>query len=116
MSLINCKIELNLKWERYHILAATLGDNTNANPNSIFTIKDTKLYVPAVPLPARDNQKLSKPLSKGCERFVYYNEYKTSERKNSTNNYRHFLELNFVGVNRHFVLVYLGKDVDAKRS
>ena len=52
-------------------------DNTNANPNNIiFTIKDTKLYVPVVNLSARDNQKLTKLLSKGFERSVYWNEHK----------------------------------------
>ena len=61
--------------------------NTNANPNDIaFTIKDTKLSVPVVTLPARDNQKLSKLLSKGFERSVYWNEYKTkSDNKNTKN-------------------------------
>ena len=54
--------------------------------NIIFTIKDTKLDVPVVTLSARDNQKLSKLLSKVFERSVYWNEYKTkSENKNTTN-------------------------------
>ena len=39
--------------------------NVNDNPfNIIFTIKDTNLYVPVVIFSARDNQKLSKILSK----------------------------------------------------
>ena len=46
MSLINCKVELKL---------------------IIFTIKDTKLYVPAVTLSTRSNQKLSKLLIKDLE-------------------------------------------------
>ena len=33
--------------------------------NIVFTIKGTKLYVPVVPLSAKDNQKLSKPFGKG---------------------------------------------------
>ena len=75
--------------------------NDNGNANIIFTIKDTKLYVPVVTLSARDNQKLSKHLSKGFERSVYWNEYKTkSENKNTTNEYRHFFESNFVGVDK----------------
>ena len=82
----------------------------------IFTIKDTKLYIPVVTLSARDNQKLSKFLSKGFERSVYENEYQTkSENKNTTNEYRYFLESNFVGVNRSFVLVYSNKDDNSKR-
>ena len=80
-------------------------DNDNDN-NVIFTIKDTKLYVPAVNLSAKDNQKLSKLLRKRFERSFYWNEYKTkNENKNIMNVYRYFLESNSVGVNRLFVLV-----------
>ena len=69
--------------------------DTNSN-NIIFPIKDTKLYVPVVTLSAKDNQKLSKLLSKGSERSVYWNEYKTkSDNKDIVNEWRYFLELNF---------------------
>ena len=57
-----------------------INDNNNAN-NIVFTIKDTKLYVPVVTLLATDNQKLSKRLSKGFERPVYWNKYKTKSEK-----------------------------------
>ena len=57
-------------------------DNTNGNPNNIiFTIKDTKLYVPVVTLSVKYNSKLSKLLSKGFERSVYWSEYKTEKVK-----------------------------------
>ena len=72
MPLINCKIELKLKWTKYRILSATGNDKTNANPNSItFTIKGTKLHVLVVTLSGKDNQKLLKLLSKEFERSVY---------------------------------------------
>ena len=72
MPLINCKIALKRKWKKYSVLSADGADNTNANPNNIvLTIKDTKLYVPVVTLLAKDNQKLSKLLSKRFERSVY---------------------------------------------
>ena len=89
-------------------MSASCNDNTNDNPNNIiFTIKDTKLFAPAVKLSVRDNQELSKILSKGLERSVYCNDYKTkNENKNTTNEFSYFLESNFVGVNRLFVLVY----------
>ena len=78
-------------------------------------MKDTTLYVPVVTLSVRDNQKLPKLLSKGFERSVYWNEYKTkSENKNTTNEYRYFLESNFVGVSRLFVLVYSYRDAKSK--
>ena len=97
-------------------ITAAGADNTDANPdNIIFTIKDTKLYVPVVTLLAIDNQKLSKLLTKGFERSVYWNEYKTdSENKNTSQQYRYFPESNFVGVNRLFVLVYSNNDDDTK--
>ena len=79
---INCKIELKLKWTNYCVLSASDKDNTNADLNNIiFTIKDTELYVPVVTLSAKDNQKLSKLFSKGLERSVFSNKYKTKKWK-----------------------------------
>ena len=104
MPLINCKVELKLIWTKHCVLSAAGNNDDN---NIVFTIKDTKLYVPVVTLSARDNQKLSKLLSKGFERSVYWNENKTkSGNKNATNEYGYFLESNFLGVNRLFILVY----------
>ena len=77
MPLINCKIELKIKWTNYFVLPAAGEDNVNNRDDKIiFTIKDTKLYVPVVTLSARDNQKLSKLLTKGFERSVYWNNIK----------------------------------------
>ena len=51
----------------------------------------------------RDNQKFSKLLSKGSERSVYWNKYKTkSDNKNTTSEFRYFLKSNFVAVNSLF--------------
>ena len=66
MSLINCKIELSLKWYENCILS-------NAGNAATFTITDTKLYVPIVTLKTKDNTKLSKLLSEGFKRSVYWN-------------------------------------------
>ena len=68
----------------------------------IFLLSKAKLYVPVVALTARDNQKLSKRFSKGVERSVYWNEYKTIDYKNTTNEFRYFLKSNFVEVSRLF--------------
>ena len=79
--LINCKIGLNLEWTKCCVFSATRTDNANNNANNandnntIFNIKDTKLKVPV------DNQKLSKLISKGFERSVSWNEYKTKRDK-----------------------------------
>ena len=65
MPLFNCRIESKLKWTKCCVLTAAGADNTDTNLNNIiFTIKDTKLFVPVVTLSADDNKKLSKPLSK----------------------------------------------------
>ena len=69
-----------------------------------------------VTLSARDNKKSTTLLSTGFERSVYWNEYKTkSENKNTKNKYRYFLESNFVGVKRLFILVYSDEYADSKR-
>ena len=53
----NCKAELKLKWTKYCVLAAAGADNANVNSNNIiFTIKDTKLYVPSASLSAIKKQ------------------------------------------------------------
>ena len=97
-------------------MSTTAVDNDDANSNITFTIKDTNLYVPVVILPAKGNQKLTKPFSKLSERSVYWNEYKTkSENENTTNEYRYFLISNFVRVNALFVLIYLNRDKDVKQ-
>ena len=108
--LFNCKVELKLRWAKHCVLSVAGADNANGNNNDnnvIFIIKGTKLYVPVVTLSARDNQKLSKLLSKRFERSVYWNDYqRKSENKNVTNEYRYFLKSNFVIVSKLFDLVY----------
>ena len=94
----------------FHLLSIILAfasvKNNNADSNIIFIIKDRKLYVSAVTLSAKDNEKLSKLPGKELERSVYWNEQKRkSEKKNPTNKYIYFLKSNFVGVNRLFVFI-----------
>ena len=115
MPLINCKTELKLKWTKYCVLSTSGNDTDNAG-NIIFTIKDTKLYVPVVISSTRDNQKLSKLLSEAFQRSDYWNKYKTKSRnKNTTNEYRYLLKSNFVRVNKLFVLVYSNQNDNSKR-
>ena len=49
MPLINCKIKLNLTWEKKCVLSNDDGD-------AVFIINDTKLYVPVVTLSKEDNK------------------------------------------------------------
>ena len=105
MPLINCKVELSLKWyERCLLTAAT---------TATFKITDAKLYVPIVTLSVEDNAKLSKLLSEGFKRPIYWNEYKVISNKiveiavNNEEKYiRELLDSSYQGVKRLLVLVY----------
>ena len=72
MPLIDCKVELELKWTKYCVFSAGGTENMMLKILDIL-LKTTKLYLPIVTLSARDNQKLSKLLSKGFEWSVYWN-------------------------------------------
>ena len=63
MPLINCKVELSLKWYERCLL-------TIAN-TATFKITDAKLYVPIVTLSIEDNSELSKLLNEGFKRLIY---------------------------------------------
>ena len=107
MLLINCKIELNIKWTKHCVLDVDGTDKINCNRDSIIFNVIFYLVFIILSLTVKDAQRLSKFLSKGFERSVYWNEYKReSENKNTTNEYRYFLESNFVGVNSSFVLIH----------
>ena len=73
MPLITCKVELSLKWYETCLLTAAT--------TATFTITDAKLYVPIVTLSMEDNSKLSKLLSEGFKRSIYWNEYKVTPNK-----------------------------------
>ena len=63
MPLINCKVELSLKWiENCVLTSAAIGADADATgaDSATFKITDVKLYVPIFSLSAEDNVKLSK--------------------------------------------------------
>ena len=105
MPLINCKVELSLKWyETYLLTAAT---------TPTFIITDAKFYVAIVTLTVEDNLKLSKLLNEGFKRSIYWNEYKVTSNKiieiaviNDIKYIRELLDSSCQGVNRFFVLAY----------
>ena len=108
MPLINCKVELSLKWTENCILA------TAANANkAIFKITDPKLYVPIVTLSVEDNSKLIELLNKRFERPFNWNEYNVTPNKiveiaaiNEEKYIRELLDSSCQGVNRLFLLAY----------
>ena len=55
---------------------------SSSGTDATFTITDTKLYVPVVTLKTEDNSKLSKLLSEGFKRAIYWNEYNIIPNKN----------------------------------
>ena len=106
ISLINCKVELSLDWSENCILS------TGGN-NGIFVMTDAKLYIPVVTSLPEDNAKLSKLLSEGFKRSVYWNKYKVIPIRtveiaaNNEEKYiRGLLDSNYQGVKRLFVLAY----------
>ena len=92
MPLINCIVELKLKWTKHCVLTVVGNDNTNGNSSNInFTMNYTELHVPVVTLSAKYNQKPPKRHSKRFKRLVYWNEYKAnSENKDTAIAYRYF--------------------------
>ena len=82
---------------------------SNVAENSTFKITDAKLYVAVVTLPTEDNARLSKLLTKGFKRSVYWNEYKVipEQRYNAKDRIRKLIDPNCQGINSLFVLAYL---------
>ena len=108
MPLINCNVELKLRWTKHCVLsvAGIYNANGNNDDNDIaFTIKNTKLYVPVVTLSARDNQKLSKLLSKGFERSIYWNKYKKEKVTGQGEDYTTGCLLDFYYNKNHYRLI-----------
>ena len=75
MPFINCKVELKLRWTKQFVLALAGVENDNAHSNNlIFTIKDTKLYVPVVIVSGKDNQNYQNLLAKDLkDQFIRTN-------------------------------------------
>ena len=116
MPLINCKVELSLKWiENCVLTTAAIGANADATgaDSATFKITDAKLYVPIVTLSSEDNVKLSKLLSEWFKIPFYWNEYEVIPNKtveiaaaNREKYIRELLDLSYQGVKRLFVLAY----------
>ena len=101
MPLINCEVELSLTWDQNCVQSNLVGASN-------FTITDAKPSVPIVTLSTEDNTKLSKILSGGFKRPVYWNKYKIISNKTYCENdyIREFLDASYQGVKRLFALAY----------
>ena len=100
--LISCKIEPLLRWYENCVLSNVAGDST-------FKVTEAKRYVPVVTLSTEDNAKLSKLLTEGFKRSVYWNKYKAiiEQRYNGNDNIRTLIDPSWQRINRLFVLAYL---------
>ena len=102
MSLINCKIHLELNWTEDCVMS-------NNSENTTFKITSTKLCVPIVTLSTKDHVNLAKQLNEGFKRSVYWDEYKSKVETSNLDNDdipRIPLDASFEGVNRLFVLAF----------
>ena len=99
MPLINCKVEISLKWIENCIIS-------NSGTAATFKITDAKLYIPIVTLKTEDNTKL---LSEVFKIPIYWNEYKVIPEKiyAANQNIRILIDPSWQGINRLFVLAYL---------
>ena len=114
LSLINCEIELGLKWAKNCVLIEEDDNITGAT----FTITSTKLYVPVVTLSINDNIKFLENIKQGFKRRISWNKYRSEiivQSKN--NNLDYLIDLTFRNVNRLFVLSFKnGKDDPSMNS
>ena len=63
MPLINYEVNLILTWSSACVIVST----NNANQGAIFTITNTRLYVPVVTLATQENAKLLQQLKSGLK-------------------------------------------------
>ena len=116
MPLINCKVELSLKWiESCAPTTAEIDTNADATgaDSATLEVTDAKLYVPVVTLPADDNVKLVKQVNEIFKRPVYWDKYKVIDNKvveigaaNAEKHIRELLDSSYERVKRLFVLAY----------
>ena len=101
-------MHIELSWTKNCIMS-TVGNNNNNDANT-FQITKTELYVPVVTLNTDDTTRLNELLSKGFERKVFWNEYKSkleSHMSDVNSLKRIILDSSFEGVNKLFILAYV---------
>ena len=99
MLIINCKIHLELSWIEDCILSS-VGNSAK------FKITDAKLHAPIVTLSTKDNVNLTRQLSNGFKRSVYWKSYQTISAKviNQGINIYELLSASFQGGKKLFIL------------
>ena len=88
MLLINCEIELDLRWARNCVISEvsrTFRAVPNSDPvayevatqktSATFQINNIKLYVPVVTLSINNNMKFLENLKQGFKKTIFWNKY-----------------------------------------
>ena len=100
MSLINCEVNLILTWYKDCVITHSTGEEK-------FAMTKTKLYVPAVTLSTKDNEKLLQQLKSGFKKTISPNKYESSIKTFAQNRYLNYLiNPSFQEVNRPFLLPF----------
>ena len=100
MPLINCEVNLILRWSSTCVITNSIGAGR-------FEITDTKLYVPVVTLSTKENATLLQQLNSGFKRVINWNKYLSKPELLRRNpNLNHLVEPSFQGINRLFVLAF----------
>ena len=107
MPLINCEVNLILTWSATCVI-------TSSNGKGKFKITNKNLYVSAVTLSTKDNEKLLQQLVSGFIRVINWNKYLSKPELLTENpNLNYLIDPRFQGVNRLFVLA---SENDAQRK
>ena len=100
MPLINCEVSLILTWSKDCLITTSTGEKK-------FAITETKLYVLAVTLSTKDNEKLLQQLKSGFKKTISWNKYESIIKTFAQNKHTNYLiNPSFQGVNRLFVLPF----------
>ena len=110
MPLINDEVNLILTWSLTCVITNSIGAGR-------FKITDTKLYIPTVTLPTKDNAKLLEQLKSGFKRTIKWNKYQSKISTEALNQYLDFLiNPSLQGIKRLFVLSFENENDRTRHS
>ena len=126
MPLINCEIELDLKWAKNCVISKTSRTLRVVNPNAevvtqtagaTHQINNAKLYVPVVTLSINEIIKFLTNIKQGFKRTISWNKYRPEITTQPKNNYLidYLIDPTFRNINRLFVLSLKNDDDDPTR-
>ena len=114
MALINCEIELDLKWTKNCIKLdlkwtknCVLIKEDNHITGVSFTISSSKLYVPVVTLSVNDNTKFLENIKQKFKRAISWNKHRSEITAQTKNNILDYLiDPIFRNINTLFVISF----------